>query len=252
MDKKLGKIVPGTILLVAAGTFFVATASNGVAAESTFQETQGGHGWWGTVFGAGMIPLWICSIALVALILERARALKSRHILDDEMVEAVLNCVANGNLEGARKKASESTTVLGRAWEQGLQEYLLGGVSIEEGLTNSTVLHFKPLKRNLQAIQTLGVISPLFGLLGTVVGMIMTFSEIALHGNADKAALAQGIGVALFTTAGGLIVAIPAIVSNRFYIARITSFAEQAEAAINRVSYRHRHVMAEEKEERPA
>ncbi len=201
------------------------------------------------VFGWGMLPLWICSVVLLALALERRAALKPSRIIDAEMMEEVADKVSRLEIEPARQTASQSPTVVGQAWAQGFHEFLLGGMSLSEALTNSTALAMKPLKRNLQAISTLGNISPLFGLLGTIVGMIIIFSQIAATGGADKGELAGGIGLALFTTAGGLIVAIPAILISRYFMARLTGLAEQAEAAINRINYRYSHAVAQQQQD---
>lgn len=201
--------------------------------------------WLFQIFGPGMWPLWLCSIILVALILERRRALRPRGIVDEEMIDRVADLMAERKVEEARQAAAASHTVLGRAWSQGLHEFSLGGTALDETLTNATLLAFKPLKKNLLGLATLGVISPLFGLLGTVLGMIITFHQIAATGGADKARLAGGIGLALFTTAGGLIVAIPAILSNRYFASRLTALAEQAEEAISRIKYRYAHAAAQ-------
>jgi len=200
-----------------------------------------------TIFSWGMVPIWACSVILVALVFERRKALKPAKIIDPEMIERVADLVGGLKIDEARQASEASDTVIGRAWAQGLHEVLLSDESIGEALTDATVLAMKPLKRNLQALATLGVVSPLLGLLGTIVGMIIIFTQIAATGGADKAQLAGGIGLALFTTAGGLIVAIPAILSNRYFTARLTGIAEQAEEAINRIGYRYRHALAESK-----
>jgi len=157
------------------------------------------------------------------------------------MVEQVVERVGELKMVEAETTARESPTVVGQAWAHALHEFSLGGVALFESLTNCTLLAFKPLRRNLQVISTLAVISPLLGLLGTVMGMIITFSQIAAAGGAEKAKLADGIALALFTTAGGLIVAIPAIIAGRYFSARITALAEQAEAAIYRINYQYHH-----------
>lgn len=200
-----------------------------------------------TIFSPGMWPIWICSIALVALLLERRRALRPSRITDPRMVDRVAELIGERKLAEAQQAAAESDTVLGRAWAQGLHEFELGGTSLAETLTASTAVAFAPLKRNLGGLATLGVISPLFGLLGTIVGMIIIFTQIAATGGADKAQLAGGIGLALFTTAGGLIVAIPAILGNRYFTGRLGAHVERAEEAINRINYRYSHAVAESK-----
>lgn len=196
------------------------------------------------VFGPGMWPIWICSILLVAFTLERRNALKPAKILDEAMVERVTQFVGELRLKEAEEDARRSPTVLGQAWAQALHEFSLGGIPLLEALTNSTLLAFKPLKKNLQAISTLAVLSPLLGLYGTVLGMVITFGQIAAVGGADKSKLASGIALALYTTVGGLTVAMPAIVIGRYFSSRLTALAEQAEAAIHRLNYRYHHAMA--------
>ncbi len=196
------------------------------------------------IFSWGMTPLWLCSFILVAFIIERFRTLRPQLVFDPANADAVAALVGELRLEEAQRRAESSGTVVGRAWAQGLHEYGLGGVPFEEALTTATALAFKPLRRNLQGIATIGVICPLFGLLGTIIGMIITFTHISAAGGADKAAISGGIAFALVKTAGGLIVAIPAIVAGRYFQGRLAAFAVQAEAAINRLNYRHNHARA--------
>jgi biopolymer transport protein ExbB len=172
------------------------------------------------------------------------RTLKPYRVFNPVLTEQVAALVGEQKLDEAQRQAELSGTVVGRAWAQGLHEYALGGVSFDEALTNATALAFKPLRRNLQGIATIGVICPLFGLLGTIVGMIITFTHISAAGGADKAAISGGIAFALVKTAGGLVVAIPAIVSGRYFQGKLSMFAVQAEAAINRINYRHNHAKA--------
>ena len=191
------------------------------------------------IFGIGMWPIWFCSFVLIALIFERIKGLKREKVIDRTMIDSFTDHISKHDIDKALSVAKDSDTVVGKAWAQALEEFKLGGVSIHDALTNKSLLAFKPLKRNLQAIATLGVISPLFGLLGTISGMILTFQQISATGGADKSELAMGIGLALFTTAGGLIVAIPAIVSGRFFNSRLISYAEEIEDDIHRVTYRY-------------
>jgi biopolymer transport protein ExbB len=199
----------------------------------------------GQIFSWGMTPLWICSFVLIAMIIERLRTLRPERVLDQTMADEVAALVGQNKLVEAQARADSSGTVAGKAWAQGLHEFSLGGVPFAEALTNATVLAFKPLKRNLQGIATIGVICPLFGLLGTIIGMIITFTHISAAGGANKAAIAGGIAFALVKTAGGLVVAIPAIVAGRYFQGRLAAFAVQAEAAINRINYRHNHALAQ-------
>jgi len=197
------------------------------------------------LYSMPMIPLWICSIMLL---IERFRALRAGAIVDPAMADKVVQCVGDNRVGDAKQAAVAYNTVVGRAWDKGLTEFQLGDISIEEALTDSTALAFKPLRRNLSGIATISVVSPLLGLLGTVIGMVMVFDEISLSVNPDKQEMARGIMLALYTTVFGLIIAIPGIVGGRYLSNRVNRFAEQVEADIDRVRYAFVHARNRKRE----
>lgn len=198
------------------------------------------------LFGMAMWPLWICSLLLVAMLSERWRTIRAANILDPGMVAEVCDLLSLGDLAGAQTRAAASDSLQGKAWAHGLHEFQLGGLGLGDSLTTASLLALKPLRRNDTGIATVATIAPLFGLLGTIVGMIMTFDQIHATGGADKAELAGGISTALFTTAGGLIVALPAIIGGRYFRARLRAYADHIEADINRANYRLAHHRAGE------
>ena len=218
-----------------------ATASTRAADIVAGHADEGGFNVVGEIFSWGMSPLWVCSIILFAFVIERFRSLKPDNVIDPALIERVCALAVEGKIDVAQQECAANSTVLGKAWAQGLTEFRLGGTSLVEALTTATVLHLKPLKRNLAGIATIGVICPLFGLLGTIIGMIITFTHISIAGGANKSAIAGGIAFALVKTAGGLVVAIPAIVMGRYFQARLTALADLAEAGINRVNHRYIH-----------
>jgi len=188
-----------------------------------------------------MIPLWICSLVLVMLIFERFRALRAAKILDPGLSAKCANLVGDRNFAEAQAACEKSDTVTGRAWAQGFQEHSLGDIALEDSLTNSTALAFRPLRKNISGISTIAVIAPLLGLLGTVAGMVLVFDELSISANPDKQAMSEGIMVALFTTVFGMLIAIPGIVAGRYFSGRVRSYAETVEADIERVRYQHLH-----------
>jgi len=192
-----------------------------------------------------MIPLWLVSFAMVACVFERARALRSRTLLDQEMVDEVVEHMGEADLAAAQAAAEASDTVVGRAWGTALHEFSLGGVVLQEAMVTATTRSIRPLKRGLPAIATMGVISPLLGLFATVIGIIISFGQMGAEGGADKAQLARAIGVALFGTAGGIIIAVPAIVAGRYFLAKINGVAELADAAIGRMNLAYSRAVAE-------
>ncbi len=193
--------------------------------------------WFAQLFGVGMWPLWILSVVLVTLVFERKRSLRRETIIDDTVLDKCIEALGESDVDGAIEIAAASPARLCTAWAQGLMAFKRKREPIASALTTTSTLALKPLRRNVMAITTIGVVAPLLGLLGTVIGMIMTFGQIEATGGADKAALAGGISVALFTTAGGLVVAIPAIVAGRYFNNRIVNYAEEIELAINRADY---------------
>lgn len=215
-----------------------------VAAEQAQAAREAQHGWVHQVFGPAMWLLWACSIALVAAIINRFRAMKRSRVIDTAMMEQVKRQMGELKVDDAIATAAKSPTLVGQAWAKALREYQLGGVSLHGVLTDASALVLKPLRQHLWLITTIGVIAPMFGLIGTVIGMILTFSTLAETGGADKAKLAVGLSFALYKTAGGLIVAIPAIVFGRYFAARVIAYAEEVEAHIHGVCYEHSHGLA--------
>jgi biopolymer transport protein ExbB len=201
--------------------------------------------WVKQIFGVAMWPMWACSIVLVGVIFERRRALQYSRVIDDAMIARINELVGQLKLQEAQEEAAKSSSALGKAWAQAFHEFSMGGVALMDVLTQSTLVHFKPLRRNVPIITTIGVIAPLMGLIGTVVGMILTFTQVAGGDAVDKAKLAEGLSFALYKTAAGLIIAIPAIIAGRYFSARIARLLEVAEAAINQVNYRYKHAYAQ-------
>lgn len=226
---------------VPAGEAVPALADEGSGVASVVQRSSNIQ----AIFGVPMWPLWACSLVLVALIFERFAALRARKVMDAKMTKSVTEALANLNLDEAETIAGKSKTIVGQGWAQGLREYRLAGGDLAEKVTDAMALAMKPLKRNLKGITTIATISPLFGLLGTIVGMIMTFDEIAFSAGADKEKLAAGIMVALFTTAFGLIIAIPGIVCGRYFTAKVTTYAEEVENDIHRAHQLHAQTQSE-------
>lgn len=230
-------------------TFLPALAQDAVSTTSGASEPT--SSWFSQVFGVSMWPIWLLSIVLVTLIFERSKAMRRDAIIDDETLDQAIDVIAEGRTPDAISILETSPTRICQAWAQGLRVFLKGREPLAGALTTTSTLALKPLKKNISAIATIGVIAPLFGLLGTVGGMIMTFSQLALTGGGDKAALAGGIGLALFTTVGGLIIAIPAIVSGRYFGNKLTSYAEEVELAINRADYCYPHESEGKTPEKP-
>lgn len=238
-----------TVVVAISALMFAAPAwAQDVSASEELVVSEGaGSGWFWQIFGAGMWPLWLLSIILLTLIFERAKAMRRAQVIDESAIDAAIEQLSQGQTDAAIQRLDGSPARLSQAWAQGLRVYQRGREPLAGALTTTSTLALKPLKKNVTAISTIGVIAPLLGLLGTVLGMIMVFSQLAMTGGGDKAALAGGIGLALFTTVGGLIIAIPAIVAGRYFNNKLMSYAEEIELAINRADYNVPHGKPDEK-----
>ena len=168
-----------------------------------------------------MIPILLCSIAALAIIAERFWTLQKKRITPDGLVVQVWQWAKSGHLSDERIRAVADGSPLGRVLAAGLAnrafEREIMKESIEE--VGRHVVH--ELERYLNALGTIASITPLLGLLGTVIGMIKVFAVITTSGVGDPGVLAGGISEALITTAAGLTVAIPTLMFHRYFRGRV-------------------------------
>jgi len=164
-----------------------------------------------------MAPIILCGIIAMGVILERFWTLQQKRVIP-EQGSALGQILAAGLINRDRER-----TVMKD--------------SIED--TGRHVVH--ELERYLETLGTIAAVSPLLGLLGTVIGMVQVFTEITTQGVGNPAALAGGISTALITTAAGLSVAIPALIGYRYYRTRVdTLVVDMEKEAIKLVEALHR------------
>jgi biopolymer transport protein ExbB len=176
-------------------------------------------------------PVWFlifASFLAVALIIERALSLQRRKVLPDHLLNEVLTLYRNRQTTPEMVQKLEAGSPLGRVFASGLRHALDGREIMKESMeeTGRAVAH--DLERYLGALGTIATVTPLLGLFGTVVGMIEIFGATAPSGT-NPQALAHGISVALYNTALGLVVAIPAMVAYRAYRTRVDGFVVEME-----------------------
>ena len=176
-----------------------------------------------------MVPIILCSIVAAAIILERLWTLQRRRVLPGELTEKIWRWVENRQLQERHIVALQQNSPLGRILAAGLANRHRDREVIKESIedTGRHVIH--ELERFLNTLGTIAAISPLLGLLGTVVGMIKTFNAITSVGVGNPAALAGGIAEALITTAAGLCVAIPALIGYRYLRGKVDELVIQME-----------------------
>ena len=167
--------------------------------------------------GLLMIPILFCSVMAMGIVGERFWTLRKKKILPPEMVSQVWNLAKAKKLDAKTLKHLRDSSPLGRILATGLKSRSLGRDVMKESIAESGRQVAHKLERFLNTLGTIATITPLLGLLGTVVGMIKVFAAIVSHGVGDPAVLAGGISVALITTAAGLSVAIPCVIFHRYF-----------------------------------
>jgi len=168
-----------------------------------------------------MFPIIISSIVALAIVGERFFTLRAEKVLPDNLVADVWRMASARQLNEEKIREIQQGSPLGRVLAAGLtnrtDDREIMKASIEE--VGGHVAH--ELTRYLNALGTIAAVTPLLGLLGTVVGMISVFTNITTVGVGNPAQLAGGISQALITTAGGLMVAIPALMFHRYFRAKV-------------------------------
>ncbi|NIP71667.1 MAG: MotA/TolQ/ExbB proton channel family protein [Gammaproteobacteria bacterium] len=168
-----------------------------------------------------MVPIIACSIVALGIIVERLWSLQKRRVIPRHLVAQVWHWEMGNELDLDRVRGIRNSSALGRILAAGLaardRERDVMKESIEE--TGRHVVH--ELERYLNSLGTIAAVTPLLGLLGTVIGMIQVFTDLTLHGTGDVGRLAGGISQALITTAAGLSVAIPSLMFYRYFRGRV-------------------------------
>ncbi len=168
-----------------------------------------------------MWPILACSVLATAIVCERFWSLRSKRIIPPHLVTEVWRLYRQGELDAARLRQLQSSSPLGAILAAGLANHRYGREVMKEAIEDVGRQMAHELERFLDLLGTIASVSPLLGLLGTVMGMIKVFSAITAAGVGDPKVLAGGISEALITTAAGLSVAIPALIFHRHFQAKV-------------------------------
>jgi len=180
------------------------------------------------LFKAGGPLMWIillCSLVALTIIFERLLTLRTKQVAPASLRKQILELANSGKVTPEKIDVVRSHSPLGAVFAAGLDNLQYGPDAMREGLeeTGKQVVH--KLGRYLNTLGTIASITPLIGLLGTVIGMIKVFTAITASGVGDPTVLSGGISEALITTAAGLSVGIPCLMFYRHFRGRISELA---------------------------
>lgn len=170
-----------------------------------------------------MLPIILCSIAVIAITVERFWSLNPAKIAPRNQLGEVWNLIQTNQMDSDKLKELRRSSPLGRILAAGLSNSRHGREVMKDSIEESASQVIHDMERFLAPLGTIAAITPLLGLLGTVFGMITVFNAIMMEGTGNAGVLAGGISQALITTAAGLSVAIPAMISHRFFQRRMDS-----------------------------
>ncbi len=176
-----------------------------------------------------MAPLILCSIVAVAIVTERLWTLQTQRVAPEHLAAQVWNWLKNGELDDERLQALRANSPLGRILAAGLAQRHAARETMNEAIEDSGRHVVHELDRYLITLGTIATISPLLGLLGTVLGIMRVFAAISASGLGNPAALAGGISEALTTTVAGLAVAVPAYIMHRYLRGKVDDLVVRME-----------------------
>lgn len=183
-------------------------------------------------FKAGGPLMWIillCSLVALTIIFERMLTLRKKKILPANLDDQVLDLVISGQVSMEMVEMIRKHSPLGAVYAAGLSNLEHGKEDMKEALEEAGRQVVHHLGRYLNALGTIAAITPLVGLLGTVIGMIKVFTAITAVGVGDPTVLSGGISEALITTAAGLTVGIPSMMFYRYFRSRVNQLAVDLE-----------------------
>jgi biopolymer transport protein ExbB len=173
--------------------------------------------------GPVLIAIALVSLYAVYLFFERLFKLSRERTDSDVLMGRVNAAVRERDLELALAACENHGGPVARVLRAALLRLPYGRSAVEAAFQEASLQEEQSLTRGLRPLAAIAQIAPMLGLLGTVTGMIIAFTEIAKQGTGNPSALAYGIGQALVTTAAGLIVAIPTVVGQHYLANRVDS-----------------------------
>lgn len=169
-----------------------------------------------------MAPIVLCSVFMLIIMIERGIKLQFAKVTPPQLREQLMQrLLEQGDISREQLMNVKNNSPLGDVLATGLLYRHYGIDSMTMHMENRASVQTHALEKNINMLGTIGAIAPLLGLLGTVLGIIESFMAITEGGVQDPAMLASGVSQALITTAGGMVVAIPAVIAYRYYQRRI-------------------------------
>jgi biopolymer transport protein ExbB len=188
---------------------------------------------WDTLVSGGiiMVPLGILFILALYFFFERPIAIKKASKIDDNFMRIIRDHIVSGNVAAARSFSKNNDNPIARIIDKGIQRIGKPIDAIEKSMDNVGALELYKLEKNLSIISIVARIAPLFGFLGTIIGMLALFKGIAASTEYTPNTIADGIYIKMITSATGLIIGILAYIGHSYLAAQINRIENKMEIA---------------------
>lgn len=178
-----------------------------------------------------IVILFVLLFVAVYIYFERLFAIKSASKVDKNFMSQIKDSVLSGNIESAKMRCSQSDNPVARLTEKGISRIGSPLEDINTAIENAGRLEVYKLEKNVSILATISGAAPMIGFLGTVIGMVLAFHELATSsGQAQMGSLAEGIYTAMTTTVAGLIVGIIAYIGYNHLVVKTDKVVHQMEA----------------------
>ena len=200
-----------------------AATNTAVKSESVFGMLTKG--------GPLMIPLGILFVLAVYVFFERLLVIRKASVADDNFMSIIRDQVTGGNVAAARSLAKNKNNPIARMIDKGLQRIGKPIDAIEKSMENVGKLELYKMEKNLSILSVLARIAPLFGFVGTIIGLVILLKEFATIANPSISQIADAMYIKLITSASGLIIGMLAYLGYSYLDTQINRMANRMEAA---------------------
>ena len=178
-----------------------------------------------------MLPLLLLSVGTVYVFVERWMAIKKATQVDDNFMNIIRDNIVSGNVTAARNFARNTVNPVGRMIDKGLQRVGKPIEYIESNMENVAQLELYKLERNISILSVISKIAPIFGFVGTLVGLMQLFFNINATGEYELSTIAGGIYTKLVTSISGLVIGLIAYLFHNILHTQVEKAANKMEAA---------------------
>jgi len=176
-----------------------------------------------------IVLLILASMGSIGVMIERATVFNRNRGDLAALMDSLAACLEKKDIPAAIALAEKSERVEARVALAGLKSFPKGAATVEEVMVARWLREKMELERYLIILGTLGNNAPFVGLFGTVLGVIKAFNDLGMTGQSGVAVVMSGISSALIATAFGILVAIPAVIANNFFLTRLKEIQTNAD-----------------------